>query len=670
MPNCRYLPVLALALLVTPSLARAGDSTEGNRVMSYGSWPSPITAASIEEGSRSLFDLAFDGAYLYWAEGRPEEGGRITLVRWRPGGEPEDVLAEPWNVRTRVQEYGGRSYVVSDGTIWFSHFADQRLYRLRPGLKPEAITPQAALRYAACVLDSARERLLCVREDHRGEGEPRNELVALPLEGVSEGEVLYAGSDFVSAPSLSPGGERIAFVGWDHPNMPWDNTTLYSAGFDANGKLRDLRAHNPAGESVLDPQWDAQGRLHALSDREDWWTLYRVDGTTFERVETGLGEAELGGPAWQLGEHYYRFLPEGRIAARVTRHAVQQLYLLDPDAGDAEAVELGSAAVADMLPAAGRLYVINQPVDRPDELLALAPGGGRQQVIRRSRDESIDTAWTAPHEAVSFPTGGDAIAHGLYYPPTNPDVQAPDNEAPPLMILVHGGPTSIALPRYSLPRSYWTSRGFAILDLNYRGSTGYGRAYRQALYGEWGVADVEDAVAGARWLAGQGKADPERLIIRGGSAGGFTTLAALAFHDVFDAGASYFGVSDIEALARETHKFESRYLDQLIGPYPERKDLYVARSPIHHLEGFDVPLLLLQGLDDRVVPPNQSAMIFEALQERGVPTAYIAFAGEGHGFRKAENSIRAREAEYAFYARVFGFSPAEDLPPVEIIGLE
>lgn len=637
----------------------------------YGSWPSPISAESIVQGSRFMHSLYHDEGYLYWVEGRPEEGGRSTIMRWRAGSDPEEILPAPWNARSRVQEYGGRSILVAGGTIWFSNFADQRLYRFSPGQAPVAITPEAPLRFGACILDAQRERLICIREDHRPVGEPENTLVALPLQGESEGEVLFSGADFVSAAALSPDGEQIAFVHWDHPNMPWDNTSLVSARFAADGTLAGLVTHNPdGGESLFDPQWDRRGRLHVVSDRNNWWSLYRVVGTAFELLDLPLVEAEVGGPQWSIGEHEYRFLPDGRIVAAVSQWGIRQLYILDPERGSAELLALDSASVTDFVAVDDLLYVIHSPVDRPGELLATDAAGTRGLVIRRSRDDSPAPAWVPEYQPVNFPTGGGATAYGNYYPPTNPEVLAPAEGAPPLLVFVHGGPTASARPVMSLSTMYWTSRGFAVLDLNYRGSTGYGREYRRALYGQWGVADVEDAVAGARWLAGQGLADPDKLIISGGSAGGYTTLAAHAFHDTFSAGTSYFGISDIEALAHETHKFESRYADQMIGPYPERRDLYVERSPIHHLEGFNAPLLLLQGLDDKVVPPNQSEMIFEALKSRGVPTAYISFEGEGHGFRKSENQVRALEAEYYFYARVLGLEPAEALPPVDIIGLD
>ncbi len=668
----RLLPlVLGLVACQAATPPEAPQPTVGTlaNTTPYGAWPSPITAASIEEGSRSLHSLAYAGGYLYWVEGRPEEGGRNVIVRWRPDSAVEDVLPAAFNARTRVHEYGGRSVLVAGDTLWFSNFTDQRLYRMRPGEEPRAITPELPLRYGACALDAPRERLICIREDHRGDGEPRNTLVALPWDGMSEGEVLFGDSDFVAAASLSPDGRRIAFVSWDHPNMPWDNTTLWSASFDASGALGDLVAHNGPGEAVMDPQFDAHGKLYAISDRDDWWKLYRIDGETFSAVPSGLSAVEVGGPAWGIGEHFYRFLDDGSILAQVAQGGVSSLYRLDPAAGSAHPLALESAVVVDFLPRDGQLYVINVSAARPTELLATGLDGGAAQVIRRAKDDSPDPAWIPAYQQVSFPTGDGATAHGIYYPPTNPQVQAPADSAPPLMVFIHGGPTSVASPGYSLSKLYWTSRGFAILDVNHRGSTGYGREFRQALYGLWGVVDVEDAVAGASWLARQGKADPQRLVIRGGSAGGYTTLAALAMHEVFSAGTSLFGISDIEALAHDTHKFESRYLDQLIGPYPESRALYVERSPIHHLDGFNAPLLLLQGLEDRVVPPNQSEMIFEALKARGIPTAYIAFEGEGHGFRRAENAIRAREAEYAFYARILGFTPAEPLPPVEIVGL-
>lgn len=638
----------------------------------YGSWPSIVSAASLVEGARGIWGLREDGGFLYWLESRPEEGGRTTIMRWQEGAEVEELLARPWNVRTRVQEYGGGALLVAEGFLWFSNFADQRLYRFSVGQEPIAITPAGQLRYAGCAFDASRERLICIREDHRGLGEAQNTLVAIPAfaDGEHEGEVLFSGTDFVSAPRLAKDGSRIAFTTWMHPNMPWDSTTLHSAQFDDSGSLMDLQEHNPSvEEAVIDPQWADDGRLIALSDRDNWWAPYRVEGSEFHPIATGLEEQEIGGPDWSINTRYYYPLENGDLLAIARSGSTETLHRIDAD-GESTPLDFAAVSYGSFVLHNDALYFTAGFADRPAELVRASWDGGALTTIRRSRDSSLAAAWIPDFEQVSFPIPGGGEAHGVYFPPTNPQVRAPDYSAPPLIVAVHGGPTSVAGVSYRPEHYYWTSRGFAVLDLNYRGSTGFGRAYRQALYGAWGIADVEDAVAGASWLAEQGLADPERLIIRGGSAGGYTTLAVHAFHNTFAAGASYFGVSDIEALAKDTHKFESRYLDQLIGPYPERKDLYVARSPIHHLDGFAAPLILLQGLDDPIVPPNQSEMIYEALKAKGVATAYLAYEGESHGFRKAENQIGSREAELFFYAKVLGLDLAEELPEIGIDNLQ
>ena len=673
-PVRRYLiAVMAPLLVIACSDKSATESSQTAQsaqptVLPYGSWPSPISAASLVEGARGIWGLRRDGDYLYWLESRPKEGGRTTVMRWREGGDPEELLDAPWNVRTRVQEYGGGALLVADGVLWFSNFADQRLYRFTPGTEPVAVTPEASLRYAGCSYQSSRQRLLCIREDHRGLDEPVNTLVALDGRDEEEGDVLFSGTDFVSAPRLSADGERIAFTTWMHPNMPWDSTTLRTASFADDGSLTALQVHNPESrESVIDPQWTSTGELLALSDRDNWWRPYRISGESFSAVETGLEAMEIGGPDWSINTRYYYPAADGMLAI-ARQGSVEHLVYLDGKGGhrfiDTGAVSIGSLVVDD-----DALFLSAGFADRPGALVELSPDGELRRTLRATRDAALDPQWVPAYEQLSFPLPGGGEAHGVYFPPTNPDATGPADEAPPLIVTVHGGPTSVAGVSYRPGHYYWTSRGFAVLDLNYRGSTGFGREYRRALYGTWGIADVEDAVAGAQWLAEQGLADPRRLVIRGGSAGGFTTLAAHAFHGAFAAGASYFGVSDIEALAKETHKFESRYLDQLIGPYPERRDLYLERSPIHHLDGFKAPLILLQGLDDPIVPPNQSEMIYTALRDRGIPTAYLAFEGESHGFRKAENQIASREAELYFYALVLGFIPADELPPVVIDNL-
>ncbi|WOJ95447.1 S9 family peptidase [Congregibacter brevis] len=671
---------LGMAVLLMACTEQSGDGTQSSRnesqkevtptELAFGSWPSPITAASLVEGARGIGGLIKDGEDFFWLESRPEQGGRNTIMRWKPGADPQEILSEPFNVRTRVQEYGGASLLVHGGVLWFSNFADQRIYRFVPGEAPVAITPPADLRFAGCSFDEPRERLLCIREDHRGLGEPVNSLVALAPNQEDEGTVLFSGTDFVSAPRLSADGSRIAFTSWMHPNMPWDSTTLHSASFDERGALVNLQTHNSdSDESVIDPQWREDNTLVAISDRDNWWKPYVVVGSSFTAIETGMEEVEIGGPDWSIGSRYYWFLPDGKMLLVARKGSVEQLVLLD-DSGSRRILQTSAVSYGSLVFDQGQLYFTAGFADQPSALVRAGLDGTITDVIRRSSDTALAADWISGYEQVTFPLPSGGEAYGVYFSPKNPVAMAPKGTAPPLIVSVHGGPTGVAGVSYRPEHYYWTSRGFAVLDLNYRGSTGFGREYRRALYGQWGITDVEDASAGAAWLAEQGLADPDRLIIRGGSAGGYTTLAVHAFYDTFAAGASYFGVSDVEALAKDTHKFESRYLDQLVGPYPERKDLYVERSPINHLEGFSAPLLLLQGLDDPIVPPNQSEMIYDALKSRGVPTAYVAFEGESHGFRKAENQIAAREAELYFYAKVLGLNPADELPGITIDNLD
>ena len=639
----------------------------------YGNWPSPVTPRSLVEGVRGIGSLQYDEGFVYWLESRPEEAGRQTIMRWHQESGVEDILPIPFNARSRVHEYGGTSYAVHQGDIWFSQFDDQRLYRITPGAAPEPITIEGALRFAACTPDASRNRLICIREDHRDEGEPRNELVSVTMDGRDqEGEILFAQSDFVSAPALSANGSKIAFVSWMHPNMPWDNTTLWSADFKQDGSLSDLRMHNSSTqESVIDPKWSDSGDLYALSDRNNWWSLYRISENTFEPISHDEDEIEIGGPMWGLGTSYYAVGQQNRAVAIMNQGGVEHLSILHLDGTGSDKLAIKDVTnIGSMVLEDNRITVVLNYANKPSELVSLNIDGTDVSVIR-STGKRANPNWSPPYQLVTFPTAnGKAVAHGIYLPPTNPEVGAPAEQTPPLIVTVHGGPTSVSSPGYSLAQQFWTSRGFAILDLNYRGSTGFGREYRRALYGNWGVADVEDAVAGAKWLAEQKLADPNRLIIRGGSAGGFTVLAAHAFHNTFSAGASHYGISDLTILAEETHKFESRYLDQVIGPYPELDHVYQERSPINHLDNFKAPLIILQGLEDKVVPSNQSELIFEALKTSGVPTAYVSFEGEGHGFRKAENIVHAIQAELYFYSKVLNMPVADNLPEIQIDNLE
>ncbi|MDX6623754.1 MAG: hypothetical protein QOE75_1686 [Solirubrobacterales bacterium] len=640
----------------------------------FGSWRSPISAESVARAGRRLGApaLAADGA-VWWSEGRPSEAGRVALVRRGADGESTDVTPAEFNVRTRVHEYGGGSWTLAGpDRVLFANFADQRLYSQRLGEAPVALTPEprrpAALRYADLRLSPDGETIFCVRERH-GEGEPRNEIVALPLDGSAEPTVLAAGRDFYSFPRPSPDGAELAFTCWEHPNMPWDGTELWLAPLADPGAAR-LVAGGPA-ESVFQPGWDEQGRLHFVSDRDGWWNLYRVGGDGGIEQLT-REEAELGHPQWLFGGSTYAFLAGGSIAVIRNDGGEERLGVLDPRSE--RVTDLGLAFTSFGFPAlssaGSKVAFAAAGPARETAIVVYDAASAETEVLREASDEAVDPAYAPIPRAIEFPTAGGETAHAFFYPPTNPEFSPPEGELPPLIVQSHGGPTSHATPALDHEFIFWTSRGFGVVDVNYRGSSGFGRAYRDRLQGNWGVVDTEDCVAAATHLAERGEADRRRLTIRGGSAGGYATLCALVFHDEFAAGASYYGVADTETLARDTHKFEARYLDGLIGPYPERADLYRERSPIHFLERLSAPVILFQGLEDEVVPPNQAEAMVAALAAKGIPHAYLAFAGEQHGFRKAETEIRCLEAELYFYGRILGFEPADELEPVEIASLD
>ena len=642
----------------------------------YGSWKSPITTALIVSGAVGLVQVALEDDNVYWVEMRPSEGGRMVIARRNADGTTTDVTPPPYNARTRVHEYGGGAFLVADGTVYFSNFSDQRMYRRNPGGEPQAITPDAPLRYADGVLDRVRGRIICVREDHTGEGEPVNTMVAVDAEGRSPQVTLFSGSDFCAAPRLSPGGRSLAWLAWNHPNMPWDGTTLLAAEIDRDGNLGEAQtvAGGPSAssgwdESVLQPLWSPGGELHFVSDRNGWWNLYRWRSGSVQPVLEM--QAEFARPQWVFDPAAYGFLDDGRIACSYVERGVWHIGIIDAEAGTLTPLDLPYSEMGrGELRTSGQsvVFIAGAP-DRPMSLLSLDVASGTVETLQQAHELEVEPAYISPPEPVEFETTGGMTAHALYYPPRNPDYVAPEGERPPLLVKSHGGPTAAASTALDLGIQFWTSRGFGVVDVNYGGSTGYGTEYRRRLNGAWGITDVEDCVNAARFLAGRSDADPERLAIDGASAGGYTTLAALTFHDVFKAGTSLYGVSDLEALARETHKFESRYLDSLVGPYPERQDLYAERSPINHTHLLSCPLLLLQGLEDEIVPPNQAEMMFEAVKSKGLPTAYVPFEGEQHGFRRSENMERALETELYFYSRVFGFELADDVEPVEIENL-
>jgi dipeptidyl aminopeptidase/acylaminoacyl peptidase len=636
----------------------------------YGSWKSPITSDLIVSSTVGLGAIQLDGEDVYWLEGRPREGGRQVLVRRTPDGTMRDVTPAPFNVRTRVHEYGGGAYTVSDGSVIFANFSDQHLYTIESDGEPRPLTHLDGMRYADGCVDRTRRRLYCVREDHTGEGEAVNTIVAVDLDSGSE-QVLVSGSDFYANPRLTPDGRRLCWLSWDHPNMPWDATQLWVANVadDGNALIGPRRVPGPERESILQPEWAANGDLLFVSDRSGWWNLYRASGGGVEPLIEM--EAEFGVPAWTFDTRTYAPLRDGHIAATFSRDGISRLAIIEPQGHLIDPIDLPLSAFGGIRAADSgeQVFFVGASATMPAAVYSLDLGNHGLTPLAWSTDLRIDGGYISLPEPVEFPTEGGLPAHALFYAPENKDFSALVGEKPPLIVMSHGGPTAAAGGALSLGRQFWTSRGFAVLDVNYGGSTGYGRAYRERLNGRWGIVDVDDCVNGALYLAGQGRVDGDRMAITGGSAGGYTTLAALTFRDVFKAGASHYGIGDLEALARDTHKFESRYLDGLVGPYPERRDIYLERSPIDHVDQLSRPVIFFQGLEDQIVPPNQAEAMVDALRRKGVPVAYLAFEGEQHGFRMAENIKRSLDAELYFYGRIFGFEPADAIEPVAIENL-
>jgi dipeptidyl aminopeptidase/acylaminoacyl peptidase len=637
-------------------------------VAPYGSWRSTIIADALVEQVVRLAEVQVGDGAVYWNEGRPSEAGRQVIVRWSDATGVEDVVPEGWSARTTVHEYGGGAYAVHGSTVFFSNHADQRVYRLDRGEAPAPLTPEPAAprshRYADGRASPDGRWLVCVRERHMGE-DVVNDLVALSTVGEGEAAVVADGHDFFAAPRLSPDGRTLAWLCWDHPRMPWDGTELWEAEVSADLGLHGAR--QLAGgdeESVSQPRWSPDGVLHWVSDRTGWWNLYRDDGGQPRAVSPM--EAELTAPDWVFGQSTYGFLADGRLVAAWARGGFQQLGVLEPGAAAFRPLDVPLTTVSSLQPYGAGFVAICASGSREPAVVAVGVDDAAPRVLRANRARPVETGPVSEPRPIEFPSEGGRTAHALYYPPVSAQFEGPEEDRPPLVVLSHGGPTSAASPALSLSVQFWTTRGVAVVDVDYGGSTGYGRAYRQLLNGQWGVVDVEDCLAAARHLAGQGEVDGERMVIRGGSAGGYTTLCALTFHDMFAAGASHYGVADAEALALHTHKFESRYLDGLIGPYPEARDLYRARSPVHFADRLSAPLIIFQGLEDEVVPPEQAEVMVEALRANGIPFAYLAFEGEQHGFRKAETIKRVAEAELSFYGQVLGFDPADDIEPVPV----
>ncbi|MDH2901547.1 MAG: prolyl oligopeptidase family serine peptidase [archaeon] len=655
----------------------------------YGSWKSPIDGRLLASTSCLETILHKSNNDVFWRELRPKDQGRYFIVR-RSGsdGKISDIISSSFNARTTVHEYGGGAYTILRDYLVFSNFIDQQVYLQNISgndqeAKPRQISPKEdkKSRYADYEPDPFRERVICIREDHnQKDQQAQNSLATISIkEGGEHVDTLAHGNDFYSSPRLSPDGRKLVWLTWNHPNMPWDGTELFLGELDSDGKItNERRIAGGIDEAISEPRWSPEGRLYFVSDRTGWSNIYCLDDDKSEEAQLVYGaSAEFSSPQWVFAISSYAFASENNIVCTFSEKGFRHLGILDPSKHELKRIESPYTEFAYMQANKNFSVFIAASPDKEPSIICLDLKTLEFQVLydpaasatTQEKKVAVEEKYLSMPESIEFPTTYGKSAFGIYYPPKNEDYEAPSGTLPPLIVMSHGGPTSAALVALNYGIQFWTSRGFGVLDINYRGSARYGREYMLSLRGNWGILDVDDCVNGAKFLAKEGKVDPKKLIIRGGSAGGYTTLCALAFRKVFNAGASYYGVSDLEALAKDTHKFESRYLDRLIGPYAEKRDLYLERSAINAIDGFSAPVILFQGLEDKVVLPAQSEMIFNALKKKGIPTAYIQFEGEQHGFRKESSIERAHEAELYFYSKIFGFELGDQVEPVKIENL-
>ncbi|CAF4597700.1 unnamed protein product [Rotaria sp. Silwood1] len=645
--------------------------------MSYGTWLSPIQSSLIVENTLTLLEIEVDEkGNVYWLELRPFENGRYVL---RSNKQKDDLIPKTFNCRTRVHEYGGGSYIVKNDIVYFSNFVDQRIYKLdlKENNLPVPLTNEstnASLRYADFTIDLNRQQLICVHENHQNESDVQNTIISISLKNSSSIITLDSGYDFYSSPKVSPNGKYLIWICWNHPNMPWDQTELWIGEFsnEENVLINKKKLFGKINESIIYPQWSPDGKyIYFVSDQNGWWNIYRtnIDDQSLEHLYHM--EAEFGGPSWQFGTSYYDFDSNGNLVTVYWKDGIAKLNKIDvqtkvliPLTATEEYTDVRYVHVHNQ-----NVYFIGSSSIKPTEIVELNLETNTKKVICHSTNLTFDSRYLSVPEMITFKTGDD-VAYGFYYSPKNDDYQIPTNELPPLLVRTHGGPTSATTSSFNLRVQYWTSRGFALLDVNYRGSTGYGRKFRDSLKHNWGIYDVQDCVAGAQHLVQQNKVDRNRLTIDGGSAGGYTTLCALTMSDYFSAGASHYGVSDLELLARDTHKFEARYLDQLIGEYPAEKNLYIERSPISHVQNLSKPIIFFQGTEDKVVLPSQAEIMVNALREKKLPVSYVLFEGEQHGFRKAENIRKSLDGQFYFFSKIFRFQMADHVEPIPIENLQ
>jgi len=643
------------------------------KTAAYGSWLSPISAEMLSSAAVRLGQTFIDAENAYFLESRPMEKGRSVLVGVDRKGNKRDVTPPEYNVRSAVHEYGGGAAIVTDTCVYFSHFGDHRVYKQDLATNQvQALSKAGPSRYADFCLDTKRNRLIVIREDHSEPGmEPLNSLDVLSLNGESEPEMLLAGSDFFSSPRISPDGRFLAWITWSHPNMPWDQSKLWMANLGNDGSLSNiLLIAGAKGESVAQPEWGPDGTLYFVSDQTGYWNLHAsYSGLVEPLLEM---EAEFTYPHWVFGLSNYAVLSATKLICSFNRAGIWSLAEFDTETRVLKEIETPYSDISYVHCHGDRVILHGGAADRFDEIAVLDLASGEREVLQRSNNCDISSSYFSHAETIQFPTlDGKGTAHAFFYPAKNPDYQGAAATLPPLIVKSHGGPTSACSNSLDLKIQFWTSRGFSVVDVNYGGSTGYGRTYRERLNDSWGVTDVDDCVAAVKYLSEQKKIDAARVAITGGSAGGYTTLCALAFRsDKFAAGASYYGVSDPTSLAQDTHKFESRYLDGLIGPYPASKQIYEDRSPLVHASKISCPVIFFQGLEDKVVPPSQSVAMVEALKKNGVPVSYLEFEGEQHGFRQATTIKTCLETELAFFCRVFGISRSDSNVKLEISNAE
>ena len=636
--------------------------------LAFGSWESTITTDLILNNSVSLGEISLFGDDIYWVEMRANEGGRYVVVKQTIDGKKTDAIPSGYNARTRVHEYGGGSYLVTNRGVVFSNFDDQSLYLVDANNVCKKLTIQEDCRYADIIYDKYRERLICIREDHSERAkEAVSSIIAVSLLESGNEIILQCGADFYSNPRLSNDGQKLCWISWFHPNMPWDNTSLFTSEINDVGQIgkASLVAGGDINESVCQPSWSCDDILYFISDKNNWWNLYRLGENGIECIIKL--DAEFAVPQWSFRESNYDFIDYNSIISIYRQQGLAYIAIINTDKKTFETLSLSYTEIESLVCKKNKAYFLGSSPTEFKSIIEYDIEKKIVNVIQKSNAICLDKEYISVGESISFPVDENKHAHAVFYRPQNRYYTGLDDEKPPLVVMSHGGPTGESHNGLKMVVQFFSSRGFAVLDVNYGGSSGYGREYRRRLNGNWGIVDVNDCSKAALYVAEEGWVDKDRLAIRGGSAGGFTTLAALAYTDVFKAGASHYGVSDLEALTKETHKFESRYLDTLIGAYPETQEIYKERSPVNSVDRLSCPVIFFQGLEDKIVLPNQAELMVDALKLKGIPVVYIAYEGEQHGFRQAKNIKRTLESELYFYATIFNFKCADKIEPITFL---